>query len=510
MWVLYLVFSIFSVVELILFFTYYSSTYLNVSFFPEKTTSRILAVTVIFCMFCLRACYSIFYFLAIPNWTSETVSILQRAFLYVLAGWWYLVIALPSVFSLYYILFYEVGDVKEYSCNKDIYKKIVCILPVYNEDFELLRQGFDSIFLSDYPSDMLEINISFDDERVSELYLKTLEYFKIKGIPRDPSYSFIYNTSTVHIHRFKHGGKKHVQMKSWEFIENRYYKQNCNFYVLLNDSDNIIKPNAFHNFAVYMDKNPDKIACCGYMSCLSKSLNIVSMTQDAEYVSCEINRFFEMNLGTVNCLPGAFTIIRYKYFRQLTKEYFEPFEEQSITHFHQRNLGEDRYMTHLFHKKFPRNSIGFCPTARCKTDPPNDLGKFIKQRRRWALGSIGNEAYMICTPDIWKKFPLMMIYKLLQTCWRSTTISQSLVATYGIITTINSSQTGKNIFLISVLIPICLAWFTSCLYAYKIQHYKVIIIWPFMIMFYTVMYLFVDFYTIWTWRKKSWGSRQVV
>lgn len=32
--------------------------------------------------------------------------------------------------------------------------------------------------------------------------------------------------------------------------------------------------------------------------------------QDTEYLSCEINRFFELSMGTINCLPGAFTAIR--------------------------------------------------------------------------------------------------------------------------------------------------------------------------------------------------------
>ena len=210
----------------------------------------------------------------------------------------------------------------------------------------------------------------------------------------------------------------------------------------------------------------------------------------------------------MNCLPGAFTIIRYHAFKEAVQDYFVEHEtDKCITHFHQKKLGEDRYLTHLIHLKFPKGCIGFCPTARCKTDPPDTIPKFIKQRRRWLLGSIANEPYMVTSPSLWKKFPLLLIYKMFQTAWRSTLIAQVLVASFGIITTLTTSALFKIIFAVSVSIPIVWAWSTSIVFGCKLSHYKTILLWPIMLVFYSITYVFVDMYALFTWNKRLWGSR---
>lgn len=513
MWLFYFILTLLSLPEWFIFLGFYASIYLNVYKFPEKTTNKIFSLIIIVILFCIRSLYFVFYFLALPDqlriyFNFQLILNIQRTILYILSGWWYIVIAVPCVFSLYHLTFNYVGDIKEYANTKKTYKKIIFILPIYNEDITLLKKGLDSIFALDYPTELLDIHISFDDDIISELFLQVLDYFQIKFNHNFSHYTFEMYGSLVHIHKFPHGGKKHTQMNTWNIINYSYKNiDTSDFLILLSDSDNIIKPNALHNFTLHLHKNPSKLAYCGYMSCItSNSFNFVTTLQDTEYISCEINRFFELQMGTVNCLPGAFTIIRYNSFKKLSEEYFSHFEPKNITHYHQRTLGEDRYLTHLFHKTFPRNSIGFCPTARCSTDPPNTLIKFIKQRRRWLLGSISNEAYMITTPVIWNKVPILMIYKIIQTAWRSTTFSQMLVAFFGIITTLNSSDQEKNIFMWSILIPLGIAWFTAICFAYKLQHYKVFILWPFMIIFYTIIYIFVDYYTIFTWNKKTWGG----
>ena len=514
MLVFYLILTILSLPEWFIFL-YYTSIYLNVYKFSDKDTNKILTLGIIVILFSIRSLYLVFYVLALPdnvNLNFQLIFYIQRNIFYMLRVWWYIVICIPSLFSLYHLIFNNIGDIKEYANTKKTYKKIIYILPIYNEDINLLKKGLDSIFKLDYPMELLDIHISFDDDNITELFLQVLNYFNIENNPSVSHFSFKMNNSQINIHRFPHGGKKHTQMNTWDIINNNYKDiDTSDFLILLSDSDNIIKPNALHNFTLYLHKNPSKLAYCGYMSCITSdnSFNLVTALQDTEYISCEINRFFELQMGTVNCLPGAFTIMRYPAFKKHSQEYFEYSEQKNITHYHQKTLGEDRYLTHLFHKTFPRNSIGFCQTARCSTDPPNTIIKFIKQRRRWLLGSISNEAYMISTPIIWKKVPILMIYKIIQTAWRSTTFSQILVASFGIITTINSSDNEKTIFMLSVLIPLSITWFTSMCFAYKLQHYKVFVLWPFMIIFYTIIYIFVDYYTIFTWNKKTWGGDRI-
>jgi chitin synthase len=246
------------------------------------------------------------------------------------------------------------------------------------------------------------------------------------------------------------------------------------------------------------------------MTCNSKAekwynFNLVKALQDTEYISCEINRYFEMFMGTINCLPGAFTIIRYNIFKEVTIDYFCDFNIDTCTLYQQRILGEDRYLTHLIHSKYPRNSIGFQPNARCKTDPPDTIYQFIKQRRRWLLGAVSNEGYMLTTGVIWKKFPLMMCYKIIQTSFRSTTLSQLVVAIYSIEAIINADLTHLYYFFIAVVLPLSFSWIVSSIVGVLLNRYKVIFLWVPMMLMYTFVYLLVDIYAVFTWNKRSWG-----
>ena len=95
-------------------------------------------------------------------------------------------------------------------------------------------------------------------------------------------------------------------------------------------------------------------------------VNFVRMIQDTEYVSNEINRFFELSLGTVNCLPGnsfllwlkfinfvgGFTAIKFSTLEKIAPLYFTELRVTNITQYHQYILGEDRYLTHLVHKMY--------------------------------------------------------------------------------------------------------------------------------------------------------------
>ena len=56
-------------------------------------------------------------------------------------------------------------------------------------------------------------------------------------------------------------------------------------------------------------------------------------------------------------------------------------------------LGEDRFLTQLLLEgSTTRGTVGFCPSARCKTDACGDVWTLVRQRRRWYLGGVINEA----------------------------------------------------------------------------------------------------------------------
>ena len=62
--------------------------------------------------------------------------------------------------------------------------------------------------------------------------------------------------------------------------------------------------------------------------------------------------------------------------------YFVDLDVSKDVNYHRFYLGEDRYLTHLLMIMYPSHSIGFCFSACCKTEAPDTIEKYMKQRRR--------------------------------------------------------------------------------------------------------------------------------
>lgn len=63
-------------------------------------------------------------------------------------------------------------------------------------------------------------------------------------------------------------------------------------------------------------------------------------------------------------------------------------------------LGEDRYLTTLMLRTFPRRKMMFCPQAVCKTIVPDTFGVLLSQRRRWINSTVHNLFELIVVPDL--------------------------------------------------------------------------------------------------------------
>ncbi|KAJ3190356.1 hypothetical protein HDU85_000652 [Gaertneriomyces sp. JEL0708] len=397
--------------------------------------------------------------------------------------------------------------------------KFTILLPVYNEELSLLVEGVESIINSDYEPSRMEVHIAFDNGELSPLYIGFLKHFRINNYNWATSVVSEVRGVTMWVHRWPHGGKRNAQALTFNFIRDIFDDRKRRYLnprkstaamrqhiLVMTDSDNFLYNNALRNLAHNFDKNPEKAALAGYMTCMSsgwKAVNFLRLMQDTEYVGGEMNRSFELMMGTVNCLPGGFTAMRYDALLSVADRYFTTLDNETITDFHRNYLGEDRYLTHIMHQVFPRYSMGFCPSARCKTDPPPSVMKLVKQRRRWWLGAISNEAYMLTDIEIWKKYKFMIIFKLFQLSWKALTVSQLILAALAI------SGLDKNNMLpyvLSVGIPLCTAWVVTILTGVKLGHYKVIWMYPLMQIPNTLVCFFVDVYTLCTWYTRSWGG----
>src|SRR5690606_7824836 len=102
----------------------------------------------------------------------------------------------------------------------------------------------------------------------------------------------------------------------------------------------------------------------------------------------------------VTCLPGCFCMYRLKAHKEgriipilASPTIIEEYSQTEVKTLHQKNLlllGEDRFLTTLMLKTFPRRKLIFVPQACCKTFVTHEFRLLLSQRRRWINSTINN------------------------------------------------------------------------------------------------------------------------
>lgn len=124
--------------------------------------------------------------------------------------------------------------------------------------------------------------------------------------------------------------------------------------------------------------------------------------------------------GGVTCLPGCFSTYRIKAPKG-DSNYWVPilanpdiinhYAENIVDTLHKKNLlllGEDRYLTTLMLKTFPKRKMMFCPQAVCKTVVPDTFRVLLSQRRRWINSTVHNLAELVLVRDLCGTFCFSM------------------------------------------------------------------------------------------------------
>ena len=124
--------------------------------------------------------------------------------------------------------------------------------------------------------------------------------------------------------------------------------------------------------------------------------------------------------GGVTCLPGCFCMYRIKAPKGDTgywvpilanPDIVEHYSENVVDTLHKKNLlllGEDRFLTTLMLKTFPKRKMMFVPQAVCKTIVPDSFGVLLSQRRRWINSTIHNLAELLLVRDLCGTFCFSM------------------------------------------------------------------------------------------------------
>jgi chitin synthase len=191
--------------------------------------------------------------------------------------------------------------------------------------------------------------------------------------------------------------------------------------VLMVDADTKIFPDSLTHMVSAMVKDPEIMGLCGETKIANKTQTWVSMVQVFEYfISHHLSKSFESVFGGVTCLPGCFCMYRIKapkggqnYWVPIlaNPDVVEHYSENVVDTLHKKNLlllGEDRYLSTLMLKTFPKRKQVFVPQAVCKTTVPEQFKVLLSQRRRWINSTVHNLMELVLVRDLCGTFCFSM------------------------------------------------------------------------------------------------------
>lgn len=190
--------------------------------------------------------------------------------------------------------------------------------------------------------------------------------------------------------------------------------------ILMVDADTLIYPDSLTHMVAELVKDPEIMGLCGETKISNKAQSWVTAIQVFEYyISHHQSKAFESVFGSVTCLPGCFCMYRIKSPKSTNvwvpilanSDIVEKYSDNVLNSLHKKNLlllGEDRYLTSLMLRAFPRRKQVFVPKAACKTVVPDTFKVLLSQRRRWINSTVHNLMELALVKDLCGAFCLSM------------------------------------------------------------------------------------------------------
>lgn len=445
-------------------------------------------------------------------WPEEMISFLLGFAFWSFAG----LLTIPWLFCVYQLVTHQLGRTKRIKqlLDEDSAPKVVIVMPCYKEELDVLITAINSVVECDYPPSCIHVFLSFDGDQEDELFLSTIEKLGVpltlESYPK--SIDIAYKDARITVSRFPHGGKRNCQKATFKLIDkvySEYLKRNDNLFILFIDSDCILDRVCLQNFLYDMEFSPgnkrNMLAMTGVITSTTKKHSIITLLQDMEYIHGQLfERTVESGCGTVTCLPGALTMLRFSAFRRMAKYYFADKAEtaEDLFDYAKDHLGEDRYLTHLFMigaKK--RYQIQMCTSAFCKTEAVQTYKSLVKQRRRWFLGFITNEACMLTDWRLWRRYPVLVAYRFAQNTIRTTALLFFIM----VLALLSTEKTINDLPVGFIAISLGLNWLMMIYFGAKLRRYK-IWLYPMMFVLNPFFNWYYMVYGIFTAGQRTWGG----
>lgn len=212
--------------------------------------------------------------------------------------------------------------------------------------------------------------------------------------------------------------------------------------LLMVDADTKIHPDSLRHMVTCLAKDNYIMGLCGETMIQNKHESWVTMIQVFEYfISHHLTKSFESVFGGVTCLPGCFCMYRIKARKGDTgymvpllanPDIVERYAVCNVETLHHKNLlllGEDRYLSTLMLRVFPRRKQVFVPQAKCTTLVPAHFKDLLHQRRRWINSTIHNLMELVLVRNLCGVFCISMQFVVMVELIGTLTLPAALVFT---------------------------------------------------------------------------------
>ena len=217
---------------------------------------------------------------------------------------------------------------------------VTVVMPIYNEPMPTLMCAINSVVDSKYPKKRMHLVLAFDEDKITPLYRavmyaltadpeKKIDYeglesekrLKKLGVSkREEDYPLIGDVMYRGLHvspcRFPHGGKRHAQMKAFQYLNTKWRSSKEKPLLLFIDSDIELDRYAINYFTYDINRHTGlhREALTGLITCKTAgTYSLIKVLQDTEYIESQLlQRNTEDYLGSVSCLPGALTMVRFE------------------------------------------------------------------------------------------------------------------------------------------------------------------------------------------------------
>ncbi|KAF9905346.1 hypothetical protein EC991_001711 [Linnemannia zychae] len=303
--------------------------------------------------------------------------------------------------------------------------------------------------------------------------------------------------------------KMHVLMNVWP---DRF--ELC----LMIDADTMVKGDSLSYMVTAMQNDTTIMGLCGETKIANKTASWVTAIQVFEYyISHHLGKAFESVFGGVTCLPGCFCMYRIKAPKfdswvpiLANPEIIEEYNQNIVSTLHQKNLlllGEDRYLTTLMLRTFPKRQMVFVPQAQCKTVVPDTFSVLLSQRRRWINSTIHNLLELVLVTDLCGIAFLSMQFVVLLELIGTVVLPAAILFTIGMIAYAIVTQTLAILPLILIVViiglPAVLIVLTSRKWIY--------VLWMLIYLFSLPIWNFIlPLYSFWHFDDFSWGETRKV